>query len=757
MAARRPPPPTGHTHRVLSRRRRLEARLILGFGGVGLAIVLLVVGLTWAVGRRAELSEVRLQMNGMAGVAEGRLWLTFGMVRSLAQTLAQGFPDDDPTPALRQVLQDATVLQGVGVVRPGRGQLYLSQGPEGMVETHGPEAAVPAPGWTGPGPDAAGEPVFSYATPLEGGGAVLATLGVEQLRRVLREVPMGQPGYYLATDRAGRLLVFPEAEFLMRPAREALPQDLVDRLALGGAGMADSVAPFEGEPGVPVLVAWRTEPISGVRVALVRSHAEILQNLVLLNLIGGAAALGGGLLLLAFVVVMVRRLTGPLHELMSASSRVAHGDLDVQVPESEIEELAEVFTAFNGMVKDLRRHIQELQEATRQQERARRELEIASEIQESFLQPAPLPDGAGFEVHASCREAGQVGGDFYDHFLLADGNLAFCLADVSGKGVPAAIMMAACRTLVRACAHLDPDPARCLHEVNQRLCEGNRLRMFVTCVYGVLDPRTGEVRLCNAGHAPPFLLSPDGGVEAAPRGGNRALGVRPDSPLASQDLRLPPGAGLFLFSDGLNEAQDPDGELFGMARVEEILRRRAALAPRDLLAALDEDLAAFTRGAPPADDRTMLAVRWTPLASRLTLENRVEEVERAQEWLTGVMGSAASPRAARQVALALEELLVNVIRHGLPPGEVSPLRLEAAVRAGRLEVRLEDEGRPFDPTLPPEDPDPAVGGRGLRLATWAVEGLAWRREGGRNVVTFTHPLEAPEGSGANAAPTSPGE
>lgn len=566
--------------------------------------MLLVVGLTWAVGRRAELHEERLRMQAMTRVAEGRLWLTFGDARALTRTLARFLPIEEPAPLLRGVLQEARTLEGLGVAQPGREQVYVHRVDDGLVVSRRPPGPLPLAGWAGPGTDL---PSCSVSAPLEGGGAVWATVGVDQLRQVLREIPLGEPGYFLALDREGRLLVFSDARFLMQPAAGVLPQDLVKAMAGSGAGLQEALAPVGAGPDQAVVVAWRTEPETGIRIALVRGQADIFAALLLLNLMVAAAALVGGGLLLTFVVVSVRRLTRPLRGLMLASDRVAHGDLDVQVPEPDLEELSEVFTAFNGMVADLRRHLQELQEVTRHQERTRRELEIASEIQESFLRAAPMPLGDGFEMAASCQEAGHVGGDFYDHFPLSGGGLAFCLADASGKGVPAALVMAVCRTLIRACAHLDPDPARCLREVNQRLCEGNRLRMFVTCVYGVLEPETGRIRLCNAGHASPLLMRADGGVHELPRGGNRALGVRSDSPFESQAFQLEPGDGLFLFSDGLNEALDPEGELFGLERVEEALRRHSGLRPPELLAALEHDLAAFTRGAPPSDDRTLLA------------------------------------------------------------------------------------------------------------------------------------------------------
>lgn len=744
--------PTRRTLRMAARRRRLETRLIRVLGGVGLGIMLLVLGAAWAVGREGELSEARQQSEALARIAESRLRLAMGGARRVVEMLSARLAGVQPASRanlLAVLLQAEPQLHGLGFSPPGGGEVSVHREGGELRAAYSPVQPSPPAGWSGPHRDAAGLDVYAFSAPARGGlGRVSATLGPEEIGDLLRTIPAGVAGDFLAVGADGRIAAGPEGI-------PALPDELRRAMGEGGTGILVVGFPQADEGEVPMLVAWSTEPATGLRLAFVRRESEILAMLLRLNLVVFTAAVLGGVVLLFLVVSVVRRLTGPLQGLMSAASRVAQGDLEARAPDSDIEELAEVFTAFNGMVVDLRKHVEELQEVTRRQERARRELEIAAEIQESFLVAAPLAAGAGFEVHGSCREAGEVGGDFFDYFPMPGGRLAFCLGDVSGKGVPAALVMAVCRTLVRACAHLDPDPARCLQEVNGRLCEGNRLRMFVTCLYGVLDPSTGEVRLCNAGHLPPMLLR-HGGAQALDRGGNRPLGVRPDSVFRSQELVLERGEGICLFTDGVSEALNPAGELYGMERLEQTLRRVADRGAGEVVRAVEGEVAAFADGAPVSDDLTLLVLRRTP--QRLFLDARLEEVERAQDWLEGLLQGRASRRDVLQLRLALEELLVNTIRHGLAGREEGSLALEAAVRDGRVELRLEDDGPAFDPTAPPEPEAPRrLGGWGLRLTSQAVEDLAWRREGERNVVTFARTLaQAETPSAANPPPSTEG-
>lgn len=238
-----------------------------------------------------------------------------------------------------------------------------------------------------------------------------------------------------------------------------------------------------------------------------------------------------------------------------------------------------------------------------------RELEIASKIQLSML-PSAFPEHPAFDLHATMIPALEVGGDLYDAFPLGDDRLGFAVGDVSGKGVGSAIFMAITRTTLRATALRGLAPAACVREVNRVLFPESMPRMFVTLVYGVLDARTGEVTLCNAGHNRPYVVRRDGRVEAVD--GARGVGVclTGDFEYAPIALTLAPGDGLVLYTDGVTEAADGRGR-FEEKRLEACLAHAGGAAAREVIRGVLRSVEAFTAGAPPFDDLTLLALRYT--------------------------------------------------------------------------------------------------------------------------------------------------
>ncbi|MCK0197337.1 SpoIIE family protein phosphatase [Ancylobacter sp. 6x-1] len=239
------------------------------------------------------------------------------------------------------------------------------------------------------------------------------------------------------------------------------------------------------------------------------------------------------------------------------------------------------------------------------------ELEIARQVQLAIL-PRDVPRDARIEVSGHMTPANEVGGDFFDYFMLDRNTLGFVIADVSGKGVPAALFMAISRTLLKSTALFEPSPAQCLRRINDVLAAENDQMLFVTLVYGVLDLRSGRVTYVNAGHNPPYRIDAGHPPFTLPSTGGMAVAVVEDFPYAEGELTLAPGETLFLFTDGVTEAFDPDGEAYGDARLVDVLD--ASCTPDTSPAALTEAVRAsvrrFERGAPPADDLTCLVVRY---------------------------------------------------------------------------------------------------------------------------------------------------
>jgi sigma-B regulation protein RsbU (phosphoserine phosphatase) len=260
-------------------------------------------------------------------------------------------------------------------------------------------------------------------------------------------------------------------------------------------------------------------------------------------------------------------------------------------------------------------HLLSVKEALAEHEKlisVQRDLNIAARIQQSILPrrfPA-FPDRTEFDVYAEMVTAKEVGGDFYDFFFIDNDRLAFVVGDVSGKGVPAAIFMAVSRTLLKALASQVVNPGECLRRLNMLLIPEKDEAMFVTIFYAILNTRTGDVQYSNGGHNSPYLIHPDGSVEMLPQTGGMLLGMMPDLEYDVQKIHLSPGDTIFMYTDGVTEAMTVDHQLFEDYRLMDCLKLTASLSLSDMIKAVENEVKAFTAGAPQSDDITILTMRY---------------------------------------------------------------------------------------------------------------------------------------------------
>lgn len=257
-----------------------------------------------------------------------------------------------------------------------------------------------------------------------------------------------------------------------------------------------------------------------------------------------------------------------------------------------------------------------LKQAMKDRERLteiRQELEVARRIQLSMIPgifPA-FPERGEFEIFGEIITAREVGGDFYDFCMIDDDRLYFAIGDASGKGVPGALFMAVTRTMIKADAVKGLPPDRCLAEANKILCMENEFSMFITVFTGVLDTRTGEIVYSNGGHNLPFIIRHGSGAELLENTEGIALGViEGDSLYGLKSVRLEPGDGIFLYSDGLTEAVNRDKSLFTDKRLRNLLAEDDFGNPRDTVGKVLRDVQEFSRGVHLADDMAVLAIRY---------------------------------------------------------------------------------------------------------------------------------------------------
>lgn len=241
-----------------------------------------------------------------------------------------------------------------------------------------------------------------------------------------------------------------------------------------------------------------------------------------------------------------------------------------------------------------------------------RELHIATEIQTSILPRTfpPFPDRKEFDIFAKMITASEVGGDFYDFFPLDKHRIGFAIGDVSGKGVPAAILMATSRSFLKATAVRGIPADACLSAVNNILVEESLPHMFVTLFYGILDTRNGSLEYCNGGHNPPYLVSGEGKIEQLENIGGLLLGFVKDTKYKSKTVNLQPGDTLFLYTDGVTEAMNEKEDEFATDRLEDCLKRNYKLQLTEITEKVIKEVQAFSRGRPQTDDITCLTLRY---------------------------------------------------------------------------------------------------------------------------------------------------
>lgn len=322
--------------------------------------------------------------------------------------------------------------------------------------------------------------------------------------------------------------------------------------------------------------------------------------------------------LLAVVIVWlvsrysIKRAAKPLKQLASSADEVAKGNFEVPLPYiKHRDEIGNLRDAMEDMQHSLAKYVSELQETTASKAAIEQELKTAHDIQMAMLPKIfpPFPERDDIDIYGQLTPAKDVGGDLFDFFIL-DEKLYFCIGDVSGKGVPASLVMAVTRSLFRNVAAHTSEPDRIAAALNEVLSDGNETNMFVTAFVGILDLGNGQMRYCNAGHDAPLLVGQ--GVGMVPCDANLPLGVMPGYRYTLQELTIERGTTIFLYTDGLNEAEDADHVQFGIQRVLDVAERLLEAGknqPVTMVKRMAEEVHDFVGEAEQSDDLTMLAIK----------------------------------------------------------------------------------------------------------------------------------------------------
>lgn len=418
----------------------------------------------------------------------------------------------------------------------------------------------------------------------------LAAAERQELHALLRSILSGaerrQGAIPFAYDSEGRVFT-PDAD---------------DAETLGGLGLVPG-EPATRRDSPDWVVALQADAATGVSIGVARPLGEPLQQIRRTTAQNLALGLGLAALALLGILPLSRRMTRHLGALTEGAERLGRGDLDVQVPVPHSVEFARLAETFNQMARDLRRNQQQLIE----QERIRKELEIGRRIQEELLPRTPLRSPFA-EIGGMSIPAREVGGDFFNYFPVRNDEVAVLLGDVSGKGVGAALLMASLQATLRARLTLEPDLARLVDELDREMGGGEPLAPYVTLFLAVLDGEKGELRYVNAGHNTQFVRRGDGHIERLESSG-RPPGLYPGGGYEQERLPMGQGDALYLFTDGVVEAEDESGEPFGMERLEAVLSVERGDDLPSLIARVHESVRTHRGPHEADDDVTMLAMR----------------------------------------------------------------------------------------------------------------------------------------------------
>jgi sigma-B regulation protein RsbU (phosphoserine phosphatase) len=483
------------------------------------------------------------------------------------------------------------------------------------------------PFWTEPYHDEGGGDILmaTYSVPffrLAGGkhvfaGVATADISLEWLSQTVSAIKVLETGDAFLISKKGtfvahklKRLVMNETLFALAEARgDAGLKDIGERMIRGEKGF---VPYTRFTTGMPSHMVFAPITAAGWSLAVVFPDAELMAGMARLSWTIILLGIGGLLVLILVVASGSRSITGPLTAIAAATESISEGNLDVELPPAKNrDEVGRLTEAFRRMTESLKEHIRQLTETTAAKQRIESELNIAREIQMSTLPKIfpPLPHIRELEMYAMIEPAREVGGDLYDFYLTDPERFCFVIGDVSGKGVPASLFMAIAKTLIKSTADHFRSPEEVLCHVNDVLSDGNEKSMFVTTFFAAISTKTGEVEYSNGGHNPPLLIRKGGAPEFMTDAKGIAVGALEGMTFSKATLRLAPGDRLFLYTDGVTEAMDPSGAMYGEERMVETVRAGSGKTPKAMILDLLDDVHAFSKGE-HSDDITMMALKY---------------------------------------------------------------------------------------------------------------------------------------------------
>ena len=461
------------------------------------------------------------------------------------------------------------------------------------------------------------EMLTSYCNPIvdkEGKflGVVNIGLSLSWLSNTISAVKPYPNSYSIMVGHGGTYFVHPDTTKLLNETlfTETLEREDTAKTALGHAMQRGEEGMRQlNVDGVDSYVFYKPLGQTGWSMAIVCPESDIFGGFDRLRRTVMTIVTVGLLLMLFFFIRIITSELRPLRRLAQEAETIASGQFDTKLPDfKRTDEIGQLSHSFGNMQNSLVSYIEELKTTTAQKASIESELNVASSIQMSML-PSVFPNREGLDMYASMTPAKEVGGDLYG-YLLIDDSLYFCLGDVSGKGVPASLFMAQVTRLFRTLANQQMPPAEICTRMNDALSgDENPTNMFVTMFIGLVDLKTGHLSFCNAGHNPPIIGGGESHGDFLKMLTNFPIGVLPDLEFQGEEISSIKGRPLFIYTDGLNEAENMENDQFGDDHLLDILRNTHFDSARQVIETLAAEVEHHRGGADPNDDLTMMCLR----------------------------------------------------------------------------------------------------------------------------------------------------
>lgn len=459
----------------------------------------------------------------------------------------------------------------------------------------------------------------------------------------------------------------------------------------------------------------------------------------------------GFIVLFILVAYTAGTITRPLRKLASAAYAIGKGNLNYEIQKtSSNDEVGVLTNVFSGMKESLKEHIEILTETTAAKEGIERELKIAHLVQMSILPSLnSIPELREFTLNATMTPAKEVGGDMYDFFMTDETSLWLIIGDVSGKGVPAAFYMALAKTMLHAAAISNQSPGEVLTIVNNENCKSNPYSMFITVFVAKLNIRTGIMHYSNAGHNPPVVIDPQTGLSFLDEKIGPACGIQPGIRYGTRKTRLSAGQSIFMFTDGVTESLNLQGELYTDERLQDLLSKSLDLNPFELIQKVAASINEFSMSSKQYDDITMLAVKYNgfePQAchtrnAHISLENEIDNIVRVHGFIKDFSTSSGiKDSVSNDLQLVMEEIFINICRYAYKDDRTHYINISLKLEDNDLIWRVEDDGIPFNPLEHKLDgvnksiEDMKIGGQGIRLVKKLTDSLNYSCLDGKNIL-----------------------